>query len=78
MPVNPTASKPSAIVLTPREREVLNAFVEHKNDKLVAQVMGLRFQTIHNYMAAILSKLGFPSRTHLIATFATEAAGVTG
>jgi DNA-binding NarL/FixJ family response regulator len=62
--------------LTAREREVLNCFIEQKNDKLVALTLGLCIQTVHNYMAAILSKLDLPSRIDLVAAFAADSANI--
>jgi DNA-binding NarL/FixJ family response regulator len=61
-------------VLTAREREVLNCFIECKSDKLVAVTLGLSSQTVHNHMAAILNKLNLSARVDLIAAFAVDAA----
>jgi non-specific serine/threonine protein kinase len=53
----------SALRLTAREREVLREMVGGLSDKEIAAAMGITRRTASNHVAAILAKLGAPSRT---------------
>jgi DNA-binding CsgD family transcriptional regulator len=53
--------------LSKQERRVLKRFIEHPNDKAVAQALGKQTQTVRNQIASTLRKLGVKSREELIA-----------
>ncbi|MCI0358692.1 MAG: helix-turn-helix transcriptional regulator [Planctomycetaceae bacterium] len=53
--------------LTPREREVLDFWLQLLNPKAVAKRLGTRPQTVRNQLAAIQHKLGTRSHEELIA-----------
>ena len=45
-------------VLTPREREVIEAVIAHDSQKTAAAALGLTLQTVKNYLRQIRQKLG--------------------
>ena len=53
--------------LTPREQEVLGAYLQLFNDKMVARVLGISIQTVRNHLAAIEHRLDVTSREELVA-----------
>jgi DNA-binding NarL/FixJ family response regulator len=59
--------------LTRREREVLRLFLERKNDKQIAQALGLRTQTVRNHISSIERKLGAQSRVEIAIIVLSEA-----
>jgi RNA polymerase sigma factor (sigma-70 family) len=48
--------------LTPREREILNAFAEGLSDKQIAERLSIGDKTVRNHVASLLSKLDADSR----------------
>lgn len=51
--------------LTPREREVLLAFLAQPNDKQIALRLGTKVQTVRNQLSTIQPKLNVSSRAEL-------------
>lgn len=58
-----TVAAPAITPLTPRERDVLRRLTEGLADKEIAATLGITRRTASNHVAAILDKLGAPSRT---------------
>jgi DNA-binding CsgD family transcriptional regulator len=52
--------------LSPREAQVFRLFAEILNCKTIARRLGTEVQTVRNQLASIRSKLGSPSREHLL------------
>lgn len=52
--------------LTPAEARVLKEFLHRPSDKIVAQRLAIKTQTVRNHIAAIEAKLGVTSREALI------------
>lgn len=52
--------------LTSRERQVIDLFMWHANDKKVAAELGIAVQTVRNHMATIERKCRVASREELI------------
>jgi DNA-binding NarL/FixJ family response regulator len=61
-PASPVADA-SVPCLTAREREVLRRLTSGETDKEIAAALGITRRTASNHVAAILAKLGAPSRT---------------
>lgn len=61
----PTLLIHSAQTLTDREKEVLNAYLDHKSAKENGQELGLSYRTIQSYIANIKNKLGVLTRDDL-------------
>jgi len=61
--------------LTPREREVLQLYLELLNDKRAARFLGLRPQTVRNHLASIEHKLGIRGRESLISLVLSRRSG---
>lgn len=60
--------KPSPIfqVLSPREREILRAVVEGKNNATIAEELFIAEKTVKNHLTSILTKLNIENRVKLI------------
>jgi DNA-binding NarL/FixJ family response regulator len=58
--------------LTPRELEILTLSASGKVNKQVAQVLGIRLNTVRNHMQKILSKLESHSKLEAVATAVRE------
>ncbi|MBS0638188.1 MAG: helix-turn-helix transcriptional regulator, partial [Verrucomicrobia bacterium] len=56
----------SAQTLTNREKEVLNAYLDHKSAKEHGQELGLSYRTIQSYIVNIKNKLGVLTRDELL------------
>jgi predicted ATPase/DNA-binding CsgD family transcriptional regulator len=65
----PAVSPPHG--LSPRELEVLRLLVEGHSDREIAATLAITYRTATSYVAAILNKLGVPSRT-AAATYAVR------
>lgn len=66
MPDASLAQEP-AIHLTEREREVLALLVEGKNNKQIAQELGISLSTVKFHVSSILDKFRVSSRTQAVA-----------
>ena len=55
--------------LTKREKELTGLFFQHKNDKEIAEIMGITNRAVDNYMTRILSKLGVATKKELMTKF---------
>lgn len=60
--------KPSPVfqILSPREREVLRAVVEGKNNATIAKELFIAEKTVKNHITSILTKLNIENRVKLI------------
>lgn len=54
-------------VLTPRERQILEALVKGNTTREIAGTYGLGRQTVKNYVTVIYEKLGVRGRGQLLA-----------
>jgi DNA-binding NarL/FixJ family response regulator len=54
------------IDLTPRDRQVLERVAQGKNNKQIAEELGLASQTVRNYITNIYSKIGVSSRSEAV------------
>ena len=54
-------------VLTPRERQILEALVQGNTTREIAGTYGLGRQTVKNYVTVIYEKLGVRGRGQLLA-----------
>jgi DNA-binding NarL/FixJ family response regulator len=52
-------------VLTPRERQILDALVQGSTTREIAVTCGIGRQTVKNYVTVIYEKLGICGRTEL-------------
>ena len=55
----------SVNVLTPRERQILEALVQGNTTREIADSCGIGRQTVKNYVTVIYEKLGVCGRTEL-------------
>jgi DNA-binding NarL/FixJ family response regulator len=69
----PSAGRPPAPDLTPREREVLALMVEGAPNKVIARALGISARTAKFHVAAILHKLGAHNRAEAVAIALREA-----
>jgi len=66
-PVPPTDARGSVLEhLTQREREVLTLLVDAKENKEIAEVLGISEQTVKNHIHHLYEKLGISSRVQLV------------
>ncbi|QYX58468.1 response regulator transcription factor [Roseovarius sp. SCSIO 43702] len=72
----PTAPEAQDVGLTVREREVLSAAAEGKQNKLIADELGVSEHTVKLHMHHIIRKLGVKNRTE--ATIWHLAQGASG
>lgn len=63
-------------ILTPREREVFASVLRGDTTRQIAVALGLRYQTVKNYLTTIYDKLGVANRIDLCAKFSQTVAGV--
>ncbi|MCG6498374.1 BTAD domain-containing putative transcriptional regulator [Kitasatospora sp. A2-31] len=66
MPTNATTSRPSAVVLGPRERDVLHAVGCGLRDDEIAAVLAISEEAVAGHVARILGKLGLRDRAAAI------------
>lgn len=59
-------SAPDAVVLTPREREVLALLARGRSNKQAAAELGLGLRTVEGHVSSLLGKLGVSSRTEAV------------
>ena len=59
-------------VLTPRERQILEALVQGNTTREIAGTYGLGRQTVKNYVTVIYEKLGVHGRGQLLQFAASE------
>lgn len=62
-------------VLTPRERQILDALVQGSTTREIADSCGIGRQTVKNYVTVIYEKLGVRGRGQLL-QFADSASNV--
>lgn len=53
--------------LSERDREILNAIIDGKSGREIAEIVGLTDQTVRNYMTALLQKIGARTRSQAAA-----------
>jgi len=51
--------------LTPREREIVRAVLDGSTNQAIARTLGLREQTVKNYLSSIFDKLRVANRLEL-------------
>jgi two-component system, LuxR family, response regulator FixJ len=52
--------------MTPREREVMEAVVSGKSNKIVAEELGVTIKTVEAHRARVMEKMGAESLAHLV------------
>jgi two-component system, LuxR family, response regulator FixJ len=52
--------------MTPREREVMEAVVSGKSNKVVAEELGVTIKTVEAHRARVMEKMGAESLAHLV------------
>jgi two-component system, LuxR family, response regulator FixJ len=64
--------------MTPREREVMDAVVSGKSNKIIAEELGVTIKTVEAHRARVMEKMGAESLAHLVHLVMTaRGAGVT-
>lgn len=63
----------SVNVLTPRERQILEALIQGNTTREVANRCGIGRQTVKNYVTVIYEKLGVRGRRQLLASATTSS-----
>jgi two-component system, NarL family, response regulator YdfI len=61
-------------VLTPRERQILQALVRGSTTREIADTCGIGRQTVKNYVTVIYEKLGVSGRAQLLQFAGSESA----
>jgi two-component system response regulator FixJ len=52
--------------MTPREREVMDAVVSGKSNKMIAEELGVSIKTVEAHRARVMEKMGAESLAHLV------------
>jgi len=52
--------------MTPREREVMDAVVSGKSNKIIAEELGVTIKTVEAHRARVMEKMGAESLAHLV------------
>jgi two-component system, LuxR family, response regulator FixJ len=52
--------------MTPREREVMDAVVSGKSNKVIAEELGVTIKTVEAHRARVMEKMGADSLAHLV------------
>ena len=52
--------------MTPREREVMDAVVSGKSNKVIAEELGVTIKTVEAHRARVMEKMGAESLAHLV------------
>jgi DNA-binding NarL/FixJ family response regulator len=65
----PSAAKPAAENLSPREMDVLNYLVKGFSYKETAEAMGISYSTVHSHIEHIYHKLHVQSRAQAVARY---------
>jgi two-component system response regulator FixJ len=52
--------------MTPREREVMDAVVSGKSNKMIAEELGVTIKTVEAHRARVMEKMGAESLAHLV------------
>jgi len=52
--------------MTPREREVMDAVVSGKSNKIIAEELGVTIKTVEAHRARVMEKMGADSLAHLV------------
>jgi DNA-binding CsgD family transcriptional regulator len=63
------------LILTPREREIFESVLRGETTRQISVALGLRYQTVKNYLTTIYDKLGVANRIALCAKFSQAVAG---
>lgn len=63
-------NEPSCLAeaLTERERDILRLMADGSENKAIASVLGINWQTVRSHVSNILAKLGARNRTHAVHT----------
>ena len=64
-------------ILTPRERQIFASVLRGETTRQIAGALGLRYQTVKNYLTTIYDKLGVANRIALCAKFSQAVAGAS-
>jgi DNA-binding CsgD family transcriptional regulator len=64
-------------ILTPRERQIFASVLRGETTRQIAVALGLRYQTVKNYLTTIYDKLGVANRVALCAKFRQAVGGVS-
>lgn len=57
---------PSAVKLTPRERQIVDAILDAASNKAIAARLGITEQSVKNRLTALYRKIGVTSRLELV------------
>jgi len=64
-------------ILTPRERQIFASVLRGETTRQIAGALGLRYQTVKNYLTTIYDKLGVANRIALCAKFSQAVAALS-
>ena len=59
--------------LTPRERELIAAYIEHRSYRGVAEAVGVKAKSLHDKFGLIRGKLGVDNNKEIAAAYARIA-----
>ncbi len=54
------------IILTPREKEILNLLIKNQSTREIAQTLGISEKTVRNHISNVIQKLGVDSRIQAV------------
>lgn len=67
------ALPPSAVTLTPREREIAEAILGAASNKAIAERLGISEQSVKNRLTSLYKKIGVASRLELVLVLMKDA-----
>jgi len=62
-------------ILTPREQQIFASVLRGETTRQISVALGLRYQTVKNYLTTIYDKLGVANRIALCEKFSQAVAG---
>ena len=71
LPESDSQPKPEAMLLSPRQREVLMKVIQGKPNKVIARELGISDQTVKSHVMGVLAALGVNNRTEAVYRAAT-------
>jgi len=70
------ALPPSAVKLTPREHEIVEAILLAASNKAIAERLGIREQSVKNRLTSLYKKIGVGNRLELVLVLMKDRATV--